>query len=236
MTSNFVILSEGKGLLLSFLIYRKGTQMSIITKIEQQKKNINRYSIFINEEYSFSVSEDTFVRLMLRKGMSVDKEQLDYILEQEEINSCKAYGLKLLSHKARNEYEIKDKMIKKGYDEETIAEAIKYLKEQNYINDEEYAESYIKDKINIKKLGYVRIKNELFQKRIDGEIIEDTLSKFVDMEDEYKRALELAEKKKNTTYKNDDAQAAYRKLGGFLQRKGYSVDTTIKVLNKIFKQ
>lgn len=209
--------------------------LSIITKIEQQKKNIHRYSIFLDEEYSFSVSEDTLVKLRLRKGMEVDKEQLDYILEQEEINSCKAFGLKLLSHKARNEYEIKDKMTKKGFNEEAIRKAMKYLKEQKYINDEEYARSYVKDKVNIKKLGYVRIKNELFQKRIDSEIIEGTLSELIDIDAEYKRALELAEKKMSTTYKNDDTQAAYRKLGGFLQRRGYSMDTIIKVLNEIFK-
>lgn len=210
--------------------------MDIITKIEQQKKNIHRYSIFLNEEYSFSVSEDTLVKLRIRKGMGIDKEQLDYILEQEEINSCKAFGLKLLSHKARNEYEIKDKMFRKGFNEETIKEAIAYLREQNYINDEEYAKSYIKDKVNIKKLGYNRIKSELFQKRIDGDIIEDTLNELIDTEDEFERALELAERKMNSTYKNDDTQAAYRKLGGFLQRKGYSMDTVLKVLNKVLKQ
>lgn len=210
--------------------------MDIITKIEQQKKNIHRYSIFLNEKYSFSVSEDTLVKLRLRKGLEIDKEQLDYILKQEEINSCKAFGIKLLSHKARNEYEIKDKMLKKGFNEETISEAIAYLREQNYINDEEYAKSYIKDRVNIKKLGYVRIKNELFQKRIDSDIIEDTLNELIDTKDEYKRALELAEKKMNSTYKNDDTQAVYRKLGGFLQRRGYSMDTILKVLNKVLKQ
>lgn len=210
--------------------------MDIITKIEQQKKNIHRYSIFLNEEYSFSVSEDTLVKLSLRKGMGVDKEQLDYILKQEEINSCKTFGIKLLSHKARNEYEIKDKMFRKGFSEETIKEAIVYLREQNYVNDEDYAKSYIKDRVNVKKLGYARIKSELFQKRIDGDIIEDTLNELIDTEDEYERALELAEKKVNSTYKNDDIQATYRKLGGFLQRRGYSMDTILKVLNKVLKQ
>ncbi|WIV13841.1 RecX family transcriptional regulator [Proteiniborus sp. MB09-C3] len=209
--------------------------MHIITKIEQQKKNIHRYSVFLNEEYSFSISEDTLVKLRLKKSMEIDKDRLDYILEQEEIDSCKAYGLKLLSYKARNEYEIKDKMLKKGYNENHIEEAIKYLREQNYIDDEEYAKNYIQDRVKIKKLGYNRIKGELFQKRIDGEIIEDTLNELIDMEDEYKRALELAEKKVNTTYRNDDTQAVYRKLGGFLQRKGYSMDIIIKVLNKILK-
>lgn len=209
--------------------------MPVITKIEQQKKNIHRYSIFLDEEYSFSVSEDTLINLSLKKGMTIDKEELEKILEQEDMNLCKNYGLKLLGYRARSECEIKDKMLSKGYNEESIKEAIKYLKEFKYIDDEEYAKSYIKDRVNIKKLGYNRIKNELYQKHIDSTIVENTLNEVFNGEDEYRRALALAEKKRNTSYKNDDFQAAYRKLGGFLQRKGYSMDIIIKVLNKILK-
>lgn len=207
--------------------------MSIITKIELQKKNKHRFSIFLDEEYSFSVSEDTLVRLRLKKGMTIDKSELDSILEQEDINSCRNYGLKLLGYKARSEYEIKEKMLKKGYSQNSINEAIKYLKELKYIDDEEYAKSYIKDRVNTKKLGYNRIKSELYNRRIDSIILENTMNETYNSEDEYDRALELAERKMNTSYRNDDTQAAYRKLGGFLQRKGYSMDTIIKVLNKV---
>ncbi len=209
--------------------------MPIITKIEQQKKNTQRYSIFLDEEYSFSVSEDTLVKLRLKKGNTIDKNELEQILEQEEINLCKSYGLKLLGYRARSEAEIKDKMIKKGYGVNSIEAAVKYLKELKYIDDEEYARQYIKNRVNTKKLGYNRIKSELHQKHVDSEIIEDTIKDIFSCEDEYNRALELAERKMSTSYKNDDTQAAYRKLGGFLQRKGYSMDTIIKVLNKILK-
>ncbi len=209
--------------------------MPIITKIEQQKKNTQRYSIFLDEEYSFSVSEDTLVKLRLKKGNTIDKDELEQILEQEEINLCKSYGLKLLGYRARSEAEIKDKMIKKGYSEKSVEEALKYLRELKYIDDEEYARLYIKNRVNTKKLGYNRIKSELYQKRVNGATIEDTMKEIFSCEDEYDRALELAERKMSTSYKNDDTQAAYRKLGGFLQRKGYSFDTIMKVLNKVLK-
>ncbi|WP_352420575.1 RecX family transcriptional regulator [Proteiniborus sp.] len=210
--------------------------MALITKIEKQKKNIRRYSIFLDEEYSFSVSEDTLIKHRLAKGMIIDKKELEQILELEDMNLCKNYGLKLLGQRARSEYEIKDKMLKKGYNEKSVQEAIRYLKEYKYINDEEYAKCYIKDRVNIKKLGYNRVKRELYQKNIDNTVIEDTLNEVFNKEDEYERALELAERKRSTSYKNDDPQAAYRKLGGFLQRKGYSFDIIIKVLNKVLKQ
>lgn len=207
--------------------------MHVITKIEKQKKNTHRYSIFLDEEYSFSVSEDTLVKLRLAKGMSIDKDELDDILEQEDINLCRNYGLKLLGYKARSEPEVKKKMLQKGFNEKSIVDAIEYLKKFKYLDDEEYVKIYIKDRVNIKKLGYNRVKSELYQKHISSEIIEETLNEVFDKEGEYERALELAIKKRSTSYKNDDFQAAYRKLGGFLQRKGYSTDIIIKVLNKV---
>ncbi|NLW21899.1 MAG: hypothetical protein GXY88_01370 [Tissierellia bacterium] len=51
---------------------------------------------------------------------------------------------------------------------------------------------------------------------------------------EYERALELA-RKKISSYKKDNRDAIYRKLGGFLQRKGYSYDCIMKVLKEIVK-
>lgn len=209
--------------------------MSIITKIERQKKNIRRYSIYLDQEYSFSVSEDTLIKLGLKKDMIVDRNQIDNILKQEDNNACKSYGLKLLGHRARSEREIRDKMFSKGYCQEHIEDAIKYLKEFKYIDDEEYAKIYIKDRMNSKKLGHKRIKYELHQKGIDKTLIQDKINKLVNDDEEYERALETAQRKMNTSYKNDDNQSAYRKLGGFLQRKGFSMDTIIKVLNKVLK-
>jgi len=209
--------------------------MHIITKIEQQKNNIRRYSIFLDGEYSFSVSEDTLVKLRLKKGMEIAEDKIEFILEHEVISLCKLYGLKLLSYKARSEQDIRDKMSKRGYSEKAIEEAIKYLRDQKYIDDEEFAKNYIRSSIINKKLGYNRIKNELLQKKVEGKIVEAVFDELIDNDDEYERALELAIKKRNTTYKNDDIQSAYRKLGGFLQRKGYSTDVVIKVLKEVLK-
>jgi len=127
--------------------------MKKITKIEQQKKNKSRYSIFINEEYSFSVSEDAVVKYSLAKNMELDDDFLEDILKAEEQNKANSYGLKLLSYRGRSEKEIRDKMREKGYELEIVEKTTEFLKEYDYINDSVFAENFIKDRINIKKLG-----------------------------------------------------------------------------------
>lgn len=209
--------------------------MAIITKVEQQKNNQHRFSIYLDDKYSFSVSEDTLVKTRLRKGMEVDRVEIEKILQEEDFNLCKNYGLKLLGYKSRSEYEIKEKMINKGFSKDSIEKSLQYFREENYINDREYAERYIKDRINLKKLGYHRIKNELYKRNIDSSIVEELLNEYISFSDEYERALELAIKKAKTTYRSQDVQALYRKLGGYLQRQGYSMDIITKVLREVLK-
>ncbi|NLJ14511.1 MAG: hypothetical protein GX372_04540, partial [Ignavibacteria bacterium] len=52
-------------------------------------------------------------------------------------------------------------------------------------------------------------------------------------EDEYKRALELAEKKNSKFSSKDDKNKKYRQLSGLLSRKGYSFDIISKVVKKV---
>ncbi|MGV3466194.1 MAG: recombination regulator RecX, partial [Heyndrickxia sp.] len=42
--------------------------MPIITKITVQKNLSDRYNIYLDEEYAFSVDEDVLTRFQLRKG------------------------------------------------------------------------------------------------------------------------------------------------------------------------
>lgn len=204
-----------------------------ITKIEQQKKNKDRYSIYINGEYSFGVYEDVLIRYQLSKGMEFEEDFIEEVLKKEEQEKANYYAIGLLNFKLRTEKEIRDRMWKKEYSKEIIDRTIDYLKRLKYLDDEEYAKRFIKDRVNLKKLGKERIKSELYYKGIDNEIISNQLDELVDQDDQYYTAIELAKKKLNTTYKNDDKNARYRKLGGFLQRRGYSMDIVMKVLREV---
>lgn len=47
----------------------------------------------------------------------------------------------------KTEKELRDKLTEKGFEEDTIKRAIEFLKEYNLLNDEKYAEMYIKDRL-----------------------------------------------------------------------------------------
>lgn len=46
--------------------------MPFITKISTQKKNTERFNIFLDDKYAFSVDADVLVKFELKKGKELD--------------------------------------------------------------------------------------------------------------------------------------------------------------------
>lgn len=199
-----------------------------ITDITPQRKN-DRVNIFIDNKFAFGLSLEIKLNYNLKTNMEIDDDFVENILKEEEYKKAINASLNFLSYRQRSEKEMRVKLKEKGYEDNYIEKAISYCKSLGYIDDESFATSFIKDKIKLNKLGKHRIKLELIQKGIERDIIDKLLSE--DEEDEYNRALELAQKK-YPSYKNDGRDKIYRKLGGFLQRKGYSFD----IVNSILKE
>ncbi len=54
-----------------------------ISKIERQKKNPQRYSIFIEEAYAFGIDEQVLLSFAIRKGMTLTEKLIEEILKAE---------------------------------------------------------------------------------------------------------------------------------------------------------
>lgn len=199
-----------------------------ITSIEPQR-NDKRVNIYVDDLFTIGIDEELKFKYKLEVGMEVDDEFIKEVLKSEEQNKVTNQALNLLSFRQRSEKEIYSALKRKGYEDLYIQRAIDYCKEQRYLDDRVFAKAFIKDKLNLNKLGEQRIKYELLAKGISQDIIDDVL--VVDKDDQFEAALKLA-KKKLPSYRNDDRNSTYRKLSGFLQRKGY----TFEIISKIMKE
>lgn len=201
----------------------------IITNIEMQK-NKKRVNIYIDDEFAFGLDKEISYKNNLYIGLELQKEFIDNLLKVEEKNKVIDAALHYLSYRQRSERETYQKLKSKGYSDIDISSAIDYCKSKNYINDRNFAISYINDKTNLNKYGSTRIRYELIKKGVHENIIDEVLK--LDFNDEYSVALQLGEKK-ISTYKSDDRNSKYRKLGGYLQRKGYPYEVVSKVLKEL---
>lgn len=205
----------------------------IITKIEAGKKNKNRVNIFLNEEFSFACSMDLVYYYKLEKGKKVDLDLLSNIIEEDNYIKGKNDALRIIEKSYKSKKEIVDKLLVKGYEEKTITRIIEFLEQYNFINDEKYAEMFIKDKSCSN--GKKKIKYMLIRKGIDEDIINNKL-KDVEEAKEREAALRLAQKKYGILIKSEtNEKKVYKKIGDYLAGRGYNFDIINSTLNKIIR-
>lgn len=207
--------------------------MKKITKIEYQKKNKERFNIYLDDEYGFSVDISILIDYSLKKGMVLDDALIGDILRAEEKISVYNYGISVLSRCAKSECELRLKMQSKGFEPDLIEKAIKTLKEQKYLDDERYCEMYIRDKTNLSNHGVRKIKEALYYKGIAKEIINEKI-KMITPESEEERAFILAEKKL-LNIKENDTRKKMAKLSNYLIGKGFEYETVNKTVRKLIK-
>lgn len=201
-----------------------------ITRIEPQN-NSERVNVYIDGEFAFGLMREILYKYGLSEDMEVDREFIDEVLLEEEWLKAKDKALKFLSYRQRSQKEIGDKLKKEGFNDEIIEKTVDFLKSYNLIDDIAFAKNFMMDKSNINKYGPERIRYELYMRGISKDIIDEVLE---DYGDEYSIALDLA-KKKVKSYKGNDRNAIYRKLGTFLQSKGFSYECISKVLRELVK-
>ncbi len=90
----------------------------------------------------------------------------------EEFDKEKTKVLKYVLYKKRSESEIRKKF-EKEIEENLLEDIIDYLKEANYINDEEYIIKTINNFIALKNLSIREIEYKLYSKGIKKQDVED---------------------------------------------------------------
>ena len=192
-----------------------------ITRIQAQKKNPRRRSVFIDGKFAFGVDEEVVSRLSLEKGEDLTERRIQEILSQKAENEAKNAALRFLSFRRRTEKEIRDKLKGKGFDEKSIKSTIDKLKGYDLINDSEFATAWVKERLAYKPRGKKLLRQELWKKGIEKEIIDQVTDELCQHED--KSAIELLEKIKGR-YKNLEPQVARRRMYGLLLRRGFSYE------------
>nr|WP_249308785.1 recombination regulator RecX [Lederbergia citrea] len=150
----------------------------IITKITTQKNATDRYNIFLDEKFAFGVDEEVFIRFQLGKGKELTELEIFQIQYEDEIRKALNAAIHYLSFRMRSESEIRAYLKKKEWEEPVIQAVLLKLNERNYIDDLEFASAFVRTQVNGGKKGPGTIKQELKQKGVEEQYIEQALNEY----------------------------------------------------------
>lgn len=188
-----------------------------ISDIKQQVKRRERYSVFVDGKYAFSLSESALLDQKIRIGLDITAEQLQGFKDVS--NFDKAYNLVLayVARRPRSEWELRDYFRRKEIDPEAGEDILGRLKNFGYVNDEAFARSWVENRRLLKPISRRRLSQELRQKHVPDDIIRLVLEEDETSDSDTLRQL-IARKRKQSRYVDDT------KLMQYLARQGYGYD------------
>lgn len=201
-----------------------------ITAISAQQRDDARMNIDIDGTFAFGLHVDIVLSHYLSVGTELSAEKIEQLQQEDEVKKAITAALNLLSFRPRASGELQRKLREKGYSAESAAAAIQRMLELGYLNDADFADRWIENRQEHKPRSRKLLQQELRQKGIDSDTIEEALADVAI--DEVADALELARKKANSM-QGLDQQTRHRRLSGFLGRRGYGYDVIRKVLEQI---
>ena len=139
-------------------------------------------------------------------------------------------------YQERSHTEVKEKLYSFGLWKTDVEILLSRLIEENYLNEERFAQQFAGGKFRMKQWGRIKIKHELKQKQVSEYCIKKAM-KEIDEEEYMKVLLKLAAQKWKSV--KGPGVNRFTKLGkttAYLLQKGYEADLVKKALSELESQ
>lgn len=186
----------------------------IVTAVLKKKKYLS--DLYIDGELAFTLDTRTLQEEGIRKGVEVSDEQLHNLVIMSEHRRAKEKALYFLGFRDHTRKELFSKL--KRTESENAAEyAVNKMIELGFVDEERFARNYAEQLITVKHLSIRGVRQKLFEKGVERDIIDEVLEEFeIDPQENIRALIE----RKYERYLNDEK--GVKKTVSALQRMGYN--------------
>jgi len=196
-----------------------------ITKIVQQVKRADRYSIFVDDKYSFSLSESALLESKLHSGQELSREQVGEYKQLSADDKIYNRALRYVVMRSRTQWEIETYLERKGASPALSEQIVNKLTKLHLLNDEKFAQAFVADRRLLRPTSRRKLIAELRKKHVANDVIEQAVG--TEKEDERTALVEIVKRKRKQAKYQDDL-----KLMQYLARQGFNYDDIKNTLNK----
>ena len=102
-----------------------------------------KFRIYLDGQFAFVLYKSELSSCHLKDGEAVTEDQIETILSEIVLKRAKRKAMSLLQSMDRTESELRDRLLRQDFPEETVDQAVRYVKSFGYVDDRRYAESFI---------------------------------------------------------------------------------------------
>jgi regulatory protein len=197
-----------------------------ITSIKQQAKLANRYSIFVEGKYAFSLSEGVLLDSKIASGQELTPEQVKEYKQLSADDKIYNRALRYVAMRQRSVWEMEFYLKRKEASPTLINQILNKLSDIGLLDDRKLAAAYIHDRTLQRPTSRRKITLELKKKHVADDIINEVLSSAA-VTDDRTALRDLVERKRRQSKYKDNL-----KLMQYLARQGFNYDDIKSVLNE----
>lgn len=191
--------------------------MSKVTKIVQQLKRADRYSIFVDDKYSFSLSENALLESRLHNGQELSKNEVGEYKKLSADDKIYNQVLRYAAMRPRSTWEIATYLERKGSSPALAEQILSKLTNIGLLDDNKFAEMFVNDRRLLRPSSRRKLIAELRKKHVASDVIKQAVGD--EQEDELSALSEIvARKRKQAKYQDN------LKLMQYLARQGFNYD------------
>ncbi len=197
--------------------------MAKVTNIKQQQKRADRFAIYIDSKYVASLGESELLNSGLSVGDELSPDQVKSLKGRAVVDKALDATMRFVAIRPRSQWEVESYLKRKRVDETTTEAILNKLSMSGFINDEQFARSWVNNRRLLKPMSRRKLTQELRQKRVPNVVIDKIMA-----EDEATDISTLHQliAKKRGQYKDD------LKFMQYLARQGYSYGDVKEALQK----
>jgi regulatory protein len=212
-----------------------------ITALRAQAHSSQRVNLFLDGEFAIGVSLNTLAREGLAVGQLVDDATWARLESTEQADKALQAGMRLIEFRPRSIGELRQRLRRKEFPDPAIDYAIARLSEIGLLDDAAFSQQWVDTRRAFSPRGSLALRDELRRKGVPRDLIDAALT--VDQEDaeeaaaqEAQRARDLARAALRRYAASPDRYTFQRKLGAYLQRRGFTFATIRPILDDLWAE
>ncbi len=214
-------------------MYLKGVakQVAKITDLRVGRGRGKRVKVFLNGKLAFSLEAEVAVREGLKVGQELAESQIEALASSDHFHRCRNAAVHFLSYRPRSQSELKQRLLKRGFDGDSIEAVLAKLKEQGLVDDMAFAQFWKDNRQSFSPRSQWLTKLELRRKGVSSDIIDQVVETIDDADSAYRAAVSKA-----GSLSRSDYQGFRHRLGEYLKRRGFSYQVTNKIVERIWQE
>ncbi len=194
-------------------------KQDVVTAVERSGRH--SMLVTINEEMQLLITRDIWAERPLSEGEELDFEEYSQWLLPRQYPAALNKAVTMLAQRAHASGEIRQKLERAHYLEDTIDMVLYKLEKERLINDEAFAREYAASCAR-RQMGRSRIRMELTRKGLPRVLVDRALEELCEEEAD-EAAIRLAQKLLRR-HNGEDTRKEMQKVLAAMARRGYSYE------------